>query len=63
MKTKNSTWKVVLIAIAIIIAVALMAVLGVQSYMNRAMQYGRTRYQPQNPECKCTGEAKSRPAW
>lgn len=37
MKTKNSTWKVVLIAIAIIIAVALMAVLGVQSYMNRAI--------------------------
>ena len=36
MKTKNSTWKVVLIAIAIIIAVALMAVFGVQSYMNRA---------------------------
>lgn len=32
MKTKNSTWKVVLIAIAIIIAVALMAVFGVQSY-------------------------------
>lgn len=37
MKTKNSTWKVVLIAIAIIIAVALMAVFGVQSYMNRAI--------------------------
>ncbi len=35
MKTKNSTWKVVLIVIAIIIAVALMAVFGVQSYMNR----------------------------
>ena len=37
MKTKNSTWKVVLIVIAIIIAVALMAVFGVQSYMNRAI--------------------------
>ena len=37
MKTKNSTWKVVLIAIAIIIAVVLMAVFGVQSYMNRAI--------------------------
>ena len=37
MKTKNSTWKVVLITIAIIIAVALMAVFGVQSYMNRAI--------------------------
>lgn len=41
MKTKNSTWKVVLIAIAIIIAVALMAVFGVQSYMNR-----KSKYQP-----------------
>ena len=49
MKTKNSTWKVVLIAIAIIIAVALMAVFGVQSYMNRAIQsVWKNRYQPQN---------------
>ena len=37
MKSKNSGWKVVLIVIAIIIAVGLMAVLGVQSYMNRAI--------------------------
>ena len=37
MKTKNSTWKIVLIVIAISIAVALMAVFGVQSYMNRAI--------------------------
>ena len=37
MKSKNSGWKVVLIVIAIIIAVGLMAVLGIQSYMNRAI--------------------------
>lgn len=32
MKSRGTGWKVVLIAIAIIIAVALMAVFGVQSY-------------------------------
>lgn len=37
MKSRGTGWKVVLIAIAIIIAVALMAVFGVQSYKNRAI--------------------------
>lgn len=37
MKSKNTGWKVALIIIAIIVAVGLMAVFGVQSYMNRAI--------------------------
>lgn len=37
MKSKGTGWKMVLIVIAIIIAVALMVVFGVQSYMNRAI--------------------------
>ena len=37
MKSRGTGWKVVLIAIAIIIAVSLMAVFGVQSYKNRAI--------------------------
>lgn len=37
MKNKNTGWKVALIIIAIIVAVGLMAVFGIQSYMNRAI--------------------------
>lgn len=37
MKSKGTGWKMVLIVIAIIIAVALMVVFGVQSYKNRAI--------------------------
>lgn len=37
MKSRGTGWKVVLIAIAIIIAVTLMAVFGVQSYKNKAI--------------------------